>query len=207
MSAIKEHYQIDAATGLLLEIPYYSSPHCNERPKPDDISLLVIHDTEIVAADDLPYAQSMVHYLFTYQYDRLREEYPGEYQQLFPTGVIGDVSAHLVLRRNGECLQYVPFAQRAWHAGVSEFEGRESCNDFSIGIELEGYANRPDFLFTDIQYENLAKLSCALMKTYPKITKDRIVGHDVIARPVFRKTDPGLTFDWQRYFDLIEQFT
>lgn len=196
--------EVDETSGLLLGVPFYPSPHFNERPNPHDISLLVIHDTEIVAPDHLPYDQSLVHYLFTYQYDKIKKQYSSEYHRLFPDGKISDVSAHIVIRRNGEIFQYVPFAKRAWHAGVSEFMGQESCNDYSIGIELEGMANRDDLLYTQEQYEALAELSSVLMKAYPAISLDRIVGHEDIARPLHRKSDPGLTFDWPRYFGLIE---
>lgn len=196
--------EVDETNGLLLGVSFYPSPHFNERPNPHDISLLVIHDTEIVAPDHLPYDQSLVHYLFTYQYDKIKKQYSDECRRLFPDGKISDVSAHVVIRRSGEIVQYVPFIKRAWHAGVSEFMGQESCNDYSIGIELEGMANRDDLLYTQEQYEALAELSSVLMKTYPAISLDRIVGHEDIARPLHRKSDPGLTFDWSRYFGLIE---
>ena len=201
-----EGYLIDSDSGLLSGVPFYRSPHFNERPNSKDISLLVIHDTEIVAPDHLPYEQSLVHYLFTYQYKLIKKKYPDDYRELFPDGVIADVSAHLVIRRNGDIFQYVPFNQRAWHSGVSEFMGRESCNDYSIGIELEGIANRSDLLYTHQQYENLAKITVALMKSYPGIMPENIVGHEDIARPLHRKSDPGLTFDWPRYFSLIEYY-
>ena len=206
MQEKNEGFAVDLETGLLLAVPYYRSPHFNERPNADDINLLVIHDTEIVAPEHIPYEQSFVHYLFTYQYDLIKKNYFNECYALFPDGVINDVSAHLVIRRNGEVFQYVPFSQRAWHAGISEFMGRESCNDYSIGIELEGMANRSDMLYTDQQYETLAKLTVTLMQAYPAITPERIVGHEDIARPVYRKSDPGLTFDWPRYFALVEYY-
>lgn len=199
-------FNIELESGLLLEAPFYRSPHFNERPQRDDINLLVIHDTEIVAPDHLPYEQSLVHYLFTYQYELIKKHYLNEYHSLFPDGNICDVSAHIVIRRNGEIFQYVPFHERAWHAGVSEFMGRESCNDYSIGIELEGIANRSDLLYTDQQYEVLAQLTEVIMQTYPGITMDRIVGHEDIAMPRHRKSDPGLTFDWPRYFALVEYY-
>ncbi len=202
----RESFDLDPVSGLIVGIPFYSSPHYNHRPFETEINLLVIHDTEIVASDEQDYQASLVHYLFTAQYEKLKDEYRTDYHQLFPTGEIGDVSAHLVLRRTGDVIQYVPFNHRAWHAGVSEFEGCENCNDFSIGIELEGYANRKDFPYTDIQYHELAKLTVAILNTYPKITLERIVGHEDIARPLHRKSDPGLTFDWGYYRQLIEDY-
>ncbi len=203
----EEDFSVDIDSGLLLNVPFYRSPHFNERPSSKDINLLVIHDTEIVASDNLPYEQSLVHYLFTYQYDLIKKKYLNECNSLFPDGVIKDVSAHLVIRRSGEVLQYVPFDKRAWHAGISEFMGRENCNDYSIGIELEGMANRDDLLYTEAQYEVLAQVTVAVMQAYPDIRPERIIGHEDIARPLHRKTDPGLTFDWPRYFSLIEYHT
>ncbi|MBK1672820.1 N-acetylmuramoyl-L-alanine amidase [Ectothiorhodospira shaposhnikovii] len=103
------------------------------------------------------------------------------------------VSAHVLIRRDGETVQYVPFLQRAWHAGVSSFRGRERCNDFSIGIELEGSDVHP---FTGVQYERLAQLITALKKTYPGLANAPVVGHADIAPG--RKTDPGPCFEWSR---------
>jgi len=104
------------------------------------------------------------------------------------------VSAHLLIDRRGRVTQFVPFGRRAWHAGASSFEGRGNCNDFSIGIELEGTDERP---FTQAQYARLVRVSLALMREFPLITADRIVGHADIAPG--RKTDPGRAFDWTRY--------
>jgi AmpD protein len=91
-------------------------------------------------------------------------------------------------------VQYVPFQHRAWHAGESKFEGRERCNDFSIGVELEGC---DDQAFDDIQYQRLSELTNELMKHYPGITQERITGHSEIAPG--RKTDPGPLFDWEEF--------
>ena len=104
------------------------------------------------------------------------------------------VSAHFFIRRTGELWQCVPLHLRAWHAGISVFQGREKCNDFSIGIELEGTDDQP---YDEAQYQTLSELSQTLMHYYPLITPDRIVGHSDIAPG--RKTDPGTYFDWQRY--------
>ncbi len=108
------------------------------------------------------------------------------------------VSAHLLIRRDGCCVQYVPFGERAWHAGASCFAGRERCNDFSIGIELEGSDDAP---FEPAQYETLADVARALMAAYPGIRPDRIAGHSDIAPG--RKTDPGPHFDWDRFLALL----
>jgi AmpD protein len=105
------------------------------------------------------------------------------------------VSAHALVRRDGEIVQYVPFHWRAWHAGVSSYRGRARCNDFSIGIELEG---AEDIAYTDAQYQRLADLAQALLAHYPNLSRAAIVGHSDIAPG--RKTDPGEAFDWQRFW-------
>ena len=105
-----------------------------------------------------------------------------------------EVSAHFLIRRDGELVQYVSCDERAWHAGISSFDGRENCNDFAVGIELEGTDTLP---FTDEQYDRLIRLSFSLMRDYPGITLERITGHSDIAPG--RKTDPGPCFDWARF--------
>jgi AmpD protein len=103
------------------------------------------------------------------------------------------VSAHLLIKRDGRCVQYVPFNKRAWHAGKSSYEDRQRCNDFSIGIELEGTES---IAYTEVQYVQLTAVIDTLLKTYPKLSRQRITGHSDIAPG--RKTDPGASFDWQR---------
>ncbi|HSG02913.1 MAG TPA: 1,6-anhydro-N-acetylmuramyl-L-alanine amidase AmpD, partial [Marinobacterium sp.] len=105
-----------------------------------------------------------------------------------------EVSAHLLITRDGEIVQFVAFDKRAWHAGLSRFEGRDNCNDFSIGIELEGTDDLP---YTEIQYKHLIQVSQLLIKSYPQLNTDRVTGHQHIAPG--RKTDPGHYFDWD-YF-------
>jgi len=108
------------------------------------------------------------------------------------------VSAHCLIRRDGEVVQFVPFNMRAWHAGKSSFSGVERCNDYSIGIELEG----TDFdSYTDQQYESLGRVTTLLMERYPFITTDRITGHQYIAP--LRKTDPGLVFNWRHFHRVL----
>lgn len=109
------------------------------------------------------------------------------------------VSAHLLIRRDGELVQYVPFYRRAWHAGVSRYEGRERCNDFSIGIELEGTDTRA---FEAVQYERLVQVLGALMAAYPGLSRERIAGHADIAPG--RKSDPGPAFDWRHLHALLD---
>lgn len=108
------------------------------------------------------------------------------------------MSAHVLIRRDGDVVQYVPFERRAWHAGLSCFAGRERCNDFSIGIELEGC---DDQLYSDVQYTRLAAVTRALLAAYPALNVERIVGHSDIAPG--RKTDPGPGFDWPRFRALL----
>ncbi len=109
-----------------------------------------------------------------------------------------EVSAHCLIRRDGEVVQYVSFDDRAWHAGTSCFDAQQECNDFSIGIELEGSDEIP---YTEKQYQSLVQVSKAIMQHYPAITSERIAGHSDIAPD--RKTDPGPAFDWPGYLRLI----
>lgn len=108
------------------------------------------------------------------------------------------VSAHFLIKRDGEIVQFVPLSKRAWHAGVSEFKGRQKCNDFSIGIELEGVDDTP---YSDAQYESLIKLTADIQRMYPAIVVDRITGHSDIAPD--RKTDPGPAFDWRKFLGAL----
>ncbi len=181
----KSHSEIQ--DGWLLNAKRLVSPHFNERPSGETISLLVIHNISLPAGCfGLPYIAD----LFLGRLDCTAHP---SFDSLH--GV--RVSAHCLIRRDGEVIQFVPFDKRAWHAGVSEFAGRDNCNDFSIGIELEGTDTEP---YTKQQYASLASLSKALCRHYPAITAERIVGHCDIAPG--RKTDPGESFDWPRYFNL-----
>lgn len=171
-------------------------PGCffDERPQDETISLLVIHNISLPAGifADTPLQQSYVDDLFCGVIDCRAHASFHDLEGL-------RVSAHCVIWRSGEVFQYVPFDKRAWHAGVSCFEGRQVCNDFSIGIELEGTDNIP---YTDAQYRSLIRLTRFLMQQYPAITSERIVGHCDIAP--LRKTDPGTAFDWARYKKAIK---
>jgi len=132
-----------------------------------------------------------VRQLFTNSLDPDEHPYYREIQGL-------EVSAHLLIDRLGQITQFVPFDKRAWHAGRSCYDGRENCNDFSIGIELEGTDETP---YTDAQYRVLAQVTRALMTAYPAITPQRICGHSDIAPG--RKTDPGPAFDWTCFRQLL----
>lgn len=184
----KKNTELSNANGLLTQLRQLRSPHFDERPKGVELSLLVIH---CISLPPGCFSGEAISDLFMGTLDCQAHPY---FEQL--KGL--RVSAHVLIRRDGEVIQYVPFDKRAWHAGVSSYEGREACNDFSIGIELEGC---DDQSFTDMQYQNLAIVSQELMSNYPLITIDRIVGHSDIAPG--RKTDPGTGFDWAKYRELI----
>lgn len=164
------------------------SPNCNERPDPADISLLVIHNISLPPGE---YGTGCVQQFFCNELDCDAHPWFEEIRGL-------EVSAHLLIERDGRVTQFVSFLERAWHAGVSAFCGREGCNDFSIGIELEGCDTEA---YTDAQYASLTAITGELMNAYPAITRGRITGHADIAPG--RKTDPGPAFDWQRYLSRL----
>ena len=172
--------QIDA-NGCLDSVRFIPSPNCDERPAGCAINLLVIHN---ISLPPDKFGGDGVIELFT---NRLDPEAHPYYQTLRNL----KVSAHFFIRRDGEIIQFVACSKRAWHAGISCWQGKTQCNDFSIGVELEGSDTQP---FTDVQYTALTALSLMLQETYP-ITD--IVGHSDIAAG--RKTDPGPYFDWERY--------
>ena len=165
------------------------SPNHNERPSEGRIDLLVIHNISLPPGK---FGGTYICDFFTNQLDRTAHPYFQEIAAL-------EVSAHLLIRRDGHVIQFVPFNKRAWHAGESCFQDERGCNDFSIGIELEG---SDDVKFTAQQYQQLADVTKRIMTAYPGITADRIVGHSDIAPG--RKTDPGSAFDWALYRQLLE---
>jgi AmpD protein len=182
-------FQIDTATGLLTKAKYCLSPNYDARPDVDDIQGIVIHCISLPPEE---FGEHYIEDLFLNQLDCSRHPY---FQQL--EGL--KVSSHLLIRRDGEVIQFVPFHERAWHAGVSTWMGRDHCNDFTIGIELEGSDSQP---YETVQYEMLADVVVALCASYPKIDVSRITGHEHIAPG--RKTDPGPFFDWQRLRQLLK---
>lgn len=174
--------------GLLQEVDYHPSPNCDQRPTAAEINLLVIHNISLPPAD---FSTDAVIEFFCNRLDHDAHPY-------FATIKALKVSAHLFIRRTGQIIQFVPFEQRAWHAGESSFEDQTCCNDFSIGIELEGIDN---LAYTINQYQQLVQVTRCLMQCYPRITPERIVGHSDIAPA--RKTDPGPSFDWSYYRGLL----
>jgi AmpD protein len=160
------------------------SPNFNARPENMDISLLVIHNISLPPGE---FGGGYVQQFFQNQLDSSAHPY-------FVSIAALQVSAHLFIERDGKVTQFVPFDARAWHAGSSSFAGVTDCNNYSIGIELEGTDELP---YSDAQYTALEKVTRQLMQTYPKLTPARITGHEHIAPG--RKTDPGPAFDWPRY--------
>ncbi|MDP2398011.1 MAG: 1,6-anhydro-N-acetylmuramyl-L-alanine amidase AmpD [Burkholderiales bacterium] len=169
------------AEGLIDGAEYIPSPNCDERPAGMGVELLVIHNISLPPG---VFGGDAVIDLFLNRLDPRAHPY-------YETIATLRVSAHFLIRRNGGLLQFVPCTKRAWHAGQSSWRDRERCNDFSVGIELEG---ADDQAYSDAQYECLAALATALCARYPIVAS---VGHSDIAPG--RKTDPGPAFDWRRY--------
>jgi AmpD protein len=179
---------IDTATGWLQPARRLPSPNCDDRPAGTEPDLIVVHGISLPPGE---FGGPWIDRLFT-------NTLPAEAHPYFATIVDLRVSAHLLLRRDGEIVQYVPFHRRAWHAGVSSWAGRERCNDYSIGIELEGDDHSP---YESAQYAMLARVIALLCHAYPRISPDRIVGHSDVAPG--RKSDPGMAFDWPRLRSLV----
>ncbi len=174
--------------GLLNRSLFKASPNRSVRPKLNDIRLIVIHNIS------LPPEQFNNHHIDDFFLNQLDPNAHPYFEKICHL----QVSAHLLIRRDGTITQFVPFDERAWHAGVSTFNGTENCNDFSIGIELEG---TDQLAYTDEQYLALSRCCRSLIKKYPLITTDNIVGHSDIAPG--RKTDPGESFDWEKFRTLL----
>ncbi len=181
------HSLVITDEGLVEGVRYVPSPNCDKRPDGAAIDLLVIHNISLPPGE---FGGRGIIDLFTNRLDSAAHPY---------YALIADhrVSAHFLIRRDGEVIQFVPCGSRAWHAGASDWRGRSRCNDFSIGIELEG---SDDMLFEAAQYQALAELTRALRTRYPIID---IAGHSDIAPG--RKTDPGPHFDWARYRKMLNE--
>jgi AmpD protein len=175
---------VDITTGLLAGVRQALSTHFDARPPGAKPELIVIHGISLPPGE---FGGPWIDRLFT-------GSLPGDAHEYFREIASLRVSAHVLIRRTGELVQYVPFGARAWHAGESEYCGRTACNDFSIGIELEGDDERP---YEDVQYERLAALVGVLLAAYPTLQREDIVGHSDIAPG--RKSDPGAAFDWTRF--------
>ncbi|MEM9103106.1 MAG: 1,6-anhydro-N-acetylmuramyl-L-alanine amidase AmpD [Pseudomonadota bacterium] len=175
-------------TGFFENIRIVKSPHFNARPENTEISLLVIHSISLPPGK---FGSGFIDDLFLGQLDANAHPYFAGIAEL-------KVSAHFLINREGAITQYVSCYNRAWHAGKSSWQGQQHCNDFSIGIELEGDEITP---YTHAQYQQLSLLCKALLQQFKTINRQNITGHSDIAPD--RKTDPGLAFDWQRFNGLL----
>lgn len=173
--------------GWLTQVRHMPVPHYDDRPHDETPSLLVVHNISLPPGE---FGGPWIDALFNGTLDPKAHPFFAQIAQL-------RVSAHCLIRRDGEIVQYVSFDKRAWHAGVSCYHGRERCNDFAIGIELEGTDTQP---YTDAQYQQLTAVTQLLIAHYPLIA-DNITGHSDIAPG--RKTDPGPAFNWQKFRSLL----
>ena len=175
--------RIDPTTHCIVGATCIESPNCDQRPEGIGIDLIVIHNISLPPNE---FGGGYVHDFFQNRLDPNAHAYFDEIKDL-------KVSSHLFIERSGKLIQFVPFNMRAWHAGQSCYEGRETCNDFSIGIELEGADNVE---YTEKQYAVLNAVILSLQMAYPTLSERKIVGHCDIAPG--RKTDPGPAFDWDK---------
>ena len=182
--------KIDTDTGRLMAARFVSSPNCDARPVGMSIDVLVIHAISLPPGE---FGGPYIEQLFCNRLDAEHHEYFREIHGL-------QVSAHFLIRRDGELVQFVATTQRAWHAGESCCLGRTQVNDFSIGIELEG---SDEAAFADPQYTTLCELTIALRTAYPALDSSHWFAHSEISAG--RKTDPGPHFDWARYVRLVKR--
>jgi len=179
----------DPCSGWLSPARLCPSPNHDQRCQESPVSLLVVHGISLPPAQ---FGGPYIDQLFCNQLNPDEHSYFAEVAHL-------RVSAHALIRRDGELVQYVPLHQRAWHAGQSQYEGCKGCNEFSIGVELEGTDYQP---YEHCQYSRLAEVVHALLPHFPALSRERLTGHSDIAPG--RKTDPGPFFDWSklhRYLD------
>jgi AmpD protein len=179
-------FAVDKATGLLEPAVQSPSPNQDARPGSDAPSMIVVHGISLPPGE---FGGPEIEALFTNTLDWDAHPYFAEIRGM-------EVSAHLLIRRDGSVIQFVPFTERAWHAGESCFRGNHRCNDYSIGIELEGEDETP---YDDRQYPVLQAVINALCTAYPGLSAREVAGHSDIAPG--RKTDPGPAFDWFRLYD------
>lgn len=180
-AAMQPTMQIDPASGLLLRARQVLSAHHDARPPGAGLDLIVVHGISLPPGE---FGGPYIEQLFT-------GGLPADRHPYFATIAGLRVSAHALVRRDGRVIQFVPFGERAWHAGTSQWCGRAACNDYSVGIELEGTDDSP---YAPPQYRQLAALIQALCVAYPSLSRERVVGHSDIAPG--RKSDPGESFDW-----------
>ena len=179
-------FTVDKATGVVAQATQVPSPNCDARPDGVEPTMIVVHGISLPPGE---FGGPQIEALFTNTLDWDEHPYFQEIRGM-------EVSAHLLIRRDGSVVQFVPLGERAWHAGESCFRGAARCNDFSIGIELEGEDETP---YENEQYEALQGLVHAICEAYPGISPREIAAHSDIAPG--RKTDPGPAFDWLRLYD------
>lgn len=175
--------QVDLTSGLLRGVRHVPSPNCDARPEGVETDLIVVHGISLPPGE---FGGPWIDRLFTNSLPLDEHPFFAELDGL-------RVSSHVVIARDGGLTQYVRFTDRAWHAGISSYQGRAACNDFSIGIELEGVDDLP---YEDLQYQALGEVVAALCRAYPRLSAQRMAGHSDVAPG--RKTDPGTAFDWSR---------
>lgn len=185
---MQTEFALDPLTGMLAGVRQVLAPFWDERPPGVPPELVIVHGISLPPGD---FGGPWIDRLFSGNLDPAAHPYFA--------GLAGvKVSAHALVRRDGTVTQYVPFGARAWHAGTSSYAGRSACNDFAIGIELEGTDELP---YTDVQYRVLAGLIRAACAAYPTLSRQRVVGHSDVAPG--RKSDPGAAFDWPRLRGLL----
>ena len=177
-----------STTGWLQTVELIESPNYDARPDKDKLKLIVIHGISLPPAE---FGGGYIQDLFCNQLDPDKHEY-------FKSICDLKVSSHCLIERDGNIIQFVSFLNRAWHAGVSSWQGESACNNYSIGIELEG---TDDLSYTDKQYLQLEQLIRSIRNEYPTIEADALCGHSDVAPG--RKTDPGNAFDWSRLQSLL----
>lgn len=174
---------------LLENVKILNSPNYDTRPRNIKISLIVLHS---ISLPPTIFGNNYVEDFFLNKLSETNDEYINKIKDM-------KVSSHVYIKRSGEIIQFVPFDKRAWHAGKSSYENIENCNDYSIGIELEGC---DDIVFEDIQYIKLSEVIKSLLESYNYISAERILSHSDIAPG--RKSDPGPLFDWKRLKSMIK---
>ncbi|MBW4936619.1 1,6-anhydro-N-acetylmuramyl-L-alanine amidase AmpD [Marinobacter sp. F4206] len=177
-------------TGRLPAARWRPSPNFGPRPESASLTLLVVHNISLPPGQ---FGGPEIEDFFCNRLDHAAHPY-------FETIAGMQVSAHALIRRDGSLVQFVSLLDRAWHAGRSCFQGEEECNDFSVGIELEGTDDIP---YSEAQYRSLARIAHLIMLAWPAVTPDRLTGHCDIAPG--RKTDPGPVFDWQHFRSLLAE--
>jgi N-acetyl-anhydromuramoyl-L-alanine amidase len=175
--------QVDINSGLMSGAKQVASPNCDARPQGVEAELIVVHGISLPPGE---FGGPWIERLFM-------NTLPFDLHPYFAEIGAMRVSSHALVTRAGGLIQFVRFTDRAWHAGQSSYNGRSACNDFSIGIELEGFDTLP---YEPAQYDTLGAVVAALCKAYPRLSPERLVGHSDISPG--RKTDPGPAFDWPR---------